>query len=83
MVQLHDPSRGRGRCRGRIWVKLLPLDELRLADAVVLAVAHNEYAAGGWPLIQRLLTGGNGLVYDVKSTLDRGSKPAGIDLLRL
>lgn len=83
VVQLHDPLADAGDAAEEYGVKLLPLDELRPADAVVLAVAHNEYAAGGWPLIQRLLTGGNGLVYDVKSTLDRGSKPAGIDLLRL
>ncbi|MES5485806.1 nucleotide sugar dehydrogenase [Bradyrhizobium sp. INPA03-11B] len=83
VVQLHDPLADAGDAAEEYGVRLLPLDELRPADAVVLAVAHNEYAAGGWPLIQRLLTGGNGLVYDVKSTLDRGSKPAGIDLLRL
>ncbi|MBR1203969.1 MULTISPECIES: nucleotide sugar dehydrogenase [unclassified Bradyrhizobium] len=83
VVQLHDPLADAGDAAEEYGVRLLPLGELRPADAVVLAVAHNEYAAGGWPLIQRLLTSGNGLVYDVKSTLDRGSKPAGIELLRL
>lgn len=83
VVQLHDPLADAADAAEEYGVKLLPLDELRSADAVVLAVAHNEYAAGGWPLIQRLLTGGNGLVYDVKSTLDRDSRPVGIELLRL
>ncbi|MGL3209585.1 nucleotide sugar dehydrogenase [Bradyrhizobium sp. BR 1433] len=83
VVQLHDPLADAADAEEEYGVKLLPLNELQSADAVVLAVAHNEYATGGWPLIQRLLTDGNGLVYDVKSTLDRGSRPAGIELLRL
>ena len=53
------------------------------ADAVILAVAHGSYVEGGWPLIQKLLSGGAGLAFDVKMELDRGSKPAGIELLQL
>ncbi|WFU18969.1 nucleotide sugar dehydrogenase [Bradyrhizobium sp. CB3481] len=82
-VQLHDPLANAADAEEEYGVKLLPLRELQSADAVILAVAHNEYASGGWPLIQRLLIGGNGLVFDVKSKLDRGSKPVGIELLRL
>jgi UDP-N-acetyl-D-glucosamine/UDP-N-acetyl-D-galactosamine dehydrogenase len=33
--------------------------------------------------MQRLLRGGNGVVLDVKSKFDRGSKPEGIELWRL
>ena len=36
-------------------IKLTPIEALRPADAVILAVAHKEYVAGGWPLIARLL----------------------------
>jgi UDP-N-acetyl-D-glucosamine/UDP-N-acetyl-D-galactosamine dehydrogenase len=56
---------------------------LRPADAVILAVAHGSYIEGGWPLIQKLLIGGSGLVFDVKMKLDRSSKPDGIELWRL
>jgi len=56
---------------------------LQPADAVILAVAHRYYIEEGWPLIARLLKGGKGTVVDVKSKLDRGSKPEGIDLWRL
>ena len=59
------------------------LDALQPADAVILAVAHGSYVEGGWPLIEKLLAGGSGLVLDVKMKLDRGSKPAGIELWRL
>jgi UDP-N-acetyl-D-galactosamine dehydrogenase len=56
--------------------------ELRPADAVVLAVAHDTFLAGGWPLVQGLLREGNGLVLDVKMKLDRASTPPAIELWR-
>jgi UDP-N-acetyl-D-galactosamine dehydrogenase len=65
-------------------VTLVDIDALRPADAVILAVAHDLYTDdGGWPLIQKLLNDGAGLVLDVKTRLDRGSQPAGIELWRL
>ena len=64
-------------------VTLVDADALRPADAVILAVAHDLYIDGGWPLIQNLLNDGAGLVLDVKTRLDRGSQPAGIELWRL
>jgi UDP-N-acetyl-D-glucosamine/UDP-N-acetyl-D-galactosamine dehydrogenase len=62
---------------------LTGLDSLRPADAVILAVAHQDYVRGGWPLVTRLLKGGEGVVLDIKSQLDRTTKPAGVDLWRL
>jgi UDP-N-acetyl-D-galactosamine dehydrogenase len=50
---------------------------------VIVAVAHQSYIDAGWPLIQKLLTGGQGLVLDVKMRLDRASLPDGIELWRL
>ncbi len=64
-------------------MSITDLEALRPADAVILAVAHADYLDGGWPLIQKLLAGGTGLVLDVKMKLDRGLKPAGIELWRL
>lgn len=58
-------------------------DRLEPADAAILALAHRSYVEGRWPLIQRLQSGGVRLVFDVKMKIDRGSKPDGIELLRL
>ena len=63
-------------------ISLTPIVSLRPADAVVFAVAHKEYVAGGWPLIAKLLKDGEGIVLDIKAKLDRDKKPKGIDLWR-
>ena len=82
-VQVHDPLADAADAQHEYGVTLMALARLQPADAVILAVAHSDYVDGGWPLIQRLLTGGQGLVLDVKTKLDRDSKPAGIELWRL
>ena len=50
---------------------------------MILAVAHKDYVAGGWPLVAKSLKGGDRIVLDVKARLDRGKKPEGISLWRL
>jgi UDP-N-acetyl-D-galactosamine dehydrogenase len=82
-VQVHDPMANAADARHEYGVTLTDLDALQPADAVILAVAHDHYIKGDWPLIQKLLQGGTGLVLDVKMKLDRGSQPAGIELWRL
>ena len=77
-----DRVAGRDR-RTNMGLRLTPFESLQPADAVILAVAHEDYVTGGWPLITRLLKGGQGIVLDVKSRLDRAQKPEGIDLWRL
>ena len=64
-------------------LKLTPLESVRPADAVIVAVAHRDYVAGGWPLVAKLLKDGKGVVLDVKAKLDRAKRPEGIDLWRL
>ena len=81
-VQVHDPLANAEDARHEYGVTLAGLDTLRPADAVILAVAHDSYLEEGWPLIEGLLTGGEGLVLDVKMKLERRSKPAGIELWR-
>jgi UDP-N-acetyl-D-galactosamine dehydrogenase len=63
--------------------RLTPIDEIPLADAVILAVNHNEYKEGGWHLVAGKLSGGKGLVMDVKATLDRRTIPVGVKCWRL
>jgi UDP-N-acetyl-D-glucosamine/UDP-N-acetyl-D-galactosamine dehydrogenase len=82
-VQVHDPLANPADAKHEYGLTVTDLDALRPADAVVLAVAHGSYVEGGWPFIQNLLSGGVGLVFDVKMRLDRGSKPAGVELWRL
>ena len=82
-VQVHDPMASPDDARHEYGLTITGLNELKPADAVILAVAHASYIEGGWPLIERLLIGGSGLVFDVKMKLDRSAKPAGIDLWRL
>jgi UDP-N-acetyl-D-galactosamine dehydrogenase len=82
-VQVADPLALPDEAKREYGIDLTALDKLPPADAVILAVAHKEYASGGWGLVTRLLKGGEGVVLDVKSMLDRSARPQGIDLWRL
>jgi UDP-N-acetyl-D-glucosamine/UDP-N-acetyl-D-galactosamine dehydrogenase len=82
-VQVHDPLALADETKDEYGVTLEALDALKPADAVILAVAHTDYVSQGWPLMTRLLKGGQGTVVDVKSRLDRARKPEGVDLWRL
>ena len=66
-----------------VFIDMNEIDELRDADAIILAVSHDDFIAQGWTLISRLLNSEGGIVYDIKSTLDRKNKPENINLFRL
>jgi UDP-N-acetyl-D-galactosamine dehydrogenase len=53
------------------------------ADAVILAVAHDEYRHAGWSLVIPLLKDGRGLVLDIKGILDLAARPADVEVWRL
>jgi UDP-N-acetyl-D-galactosamine dehydrogenase len=82
-VQVHDPLASAEEAKDEYGLALTDMDQLRPADAVIFAVSHEDYVRGGWPLVTRLLKGGEGVVLDIKSQLDRAKKPAGVDLWRL
>ncbi len=82
-VQVHDPIALPEETVAEYGITLTALEKLQAADAVILAVAHKDYVGGGWPMMEKLLKGGQGVVLDVKSKLDRAQKPGGIDLWRL
>lgn len=82
-VQVCDPRALPDDAKHEYGITLTPLEALQPADAVVLAVAHQEFVSGGWSLIKKLLGGDEGVVFDVKSALDRDKRPAGIELWRL
>ena len=82
-IQIHDPLAMSADTEREHGISLTHMTALKPADAVILAVAHDEYVAGGWPLVTRLLKDGRGIVLDVKSKLDRAQQPKAIELWRL
>lgn len=62
---------------------LISYEELIPADAVVFAVPHEAYLIEGWSMFDHLLKHGKGIVYDVKSKLDKELCPEKICLRRL
>ena len=69
-VFMHDPLADAGEAKHEYGVTLSPWDELPQADAIVMAVAHDEYANMG---IEQLLTKvvEGGCFIDVKSRFNR------------
>jgi UDP-N-acetyl-D-galactosamine dehydrogenase len=82
-AQVHDPIALAPEAKHEYGITLADMPALRRADAVILAVAHDDYVRGGWPMIEKLLKPGGGVVLDVKALLDRAEKPAGVELWRL
>lgn len=82
-VQVHDPLASADEVEQEYGLRPVPIEKLSPADAVILAVAHESYVTGGWPLVRRLLRKEAGVVFDVKACLDSGRTPANVDLLRL
>jgi len=82
-AQVHDPLASSREAEHEYGIALRALDALAPADAVIFAVAHDEYVRGGWPFVTGLLKGNEGVVLDVKCRLDRKAKPAGVELWRL
>ncbi len=82
-VQLHDPEADGDLLKEEYGLALTPLDRLKPADAIVVAVAHKPYREGGWMLLRPLLKPMGGFVADVPALLDRKSIPAGVTLWRL
>ena len=82
-VQVHDPCADPDAASSEHRVGIVAGDALRPADAVILAVPHAAFTERGWPGVTALLRDSRGIVIDVKGVLDRGSRPRGIELLRL
>ncbi len=82
-VQLSDPMADGDLLKEEYGLTLTPLDRLRPADAVVLAVAHRPYRKSGWRLMKSLLKPDGGFVADVPGLLERADTPNGVVLWRL
>jgi UDP-N-acetyl-D-galactosamine dehydrogenase len=82
-VQVHDPLADPREVKREYGIDLVKLEALRPADAVIFAVAHDAFVRGGWLLLTKLLGENGGIVLDVKSQLDRATRPEKIELWRL
>jgi UDP-N-acetyl-D-glucosamine/UDP-N-acetyl-D-galactosamine dehydrogenase len=59
-VQVYDPLADPEEVKRDYGIDLTTIDALQPADAVIFAVAHEPFVAGGWGLLTRLLKGGTG-----------------------
>jgi len=82
-IQLHDPVADRSDVSKNFSIVPISLEQLKPADVVIIAVAHDDYRSGEWRLISKLLHNQEGIVYDVKGILPRDSRPEGVILHRL
>ncbi len=82
-VQVHDPMVDADRVAGDYGIRMAPVEDLKPADAVILAVPHRPFRDGGWVMISNFLKNKSGLVVDVRASLDRAATPPGISLWRL
>lgn len=84
-VRVHDPVALSEEVRTEYGLELSALPDLAGADAVVLAVPHDQFFndGDGWNIIEKLSGDGTTLVADIPARLDRSRQPTGIDLWRL
>ena len=82
-VHVSDPLADPAECRDAHGISPVPLGDLPRADAVILAVSHDEYREGGWSLVAGRLNPDGGLVMDIKAVLDRTSVPLNVRLWRM
>ncbi|HHL3303802.1 TPA: nucleotide sugar dehydrogenase [Bacillus cereus] len=82
-VQVTDAMANSEEAMEEYGVELIPYKDLKPADAVVLAVPHEEYIKSGWEQFEQLLKHGKGIVVDIKGQLESESCPSVITLWRL
>src|SRR6185295_9516655 len=82
-VHIADPFAKAADCEHEYGIALAAEADLPPADAVILAVGHEQYRKGGWPFIQKRLKPGGGVVMDLKALLDRNSAPSNVRLWRM
>src|SRR5688572_15033425 len=70
---IHDPLGNPKEAHEEYKVELTPLDKFTQLDALILAVAHDEYTKNPIALFERVRDGG--VMIDVKSAFPRDTKP--------
>ncbi len=69
---VHDPMASHQEAEEEYGIRLVDLKDFGKLDALVLAVPHKSYLAGGAAEVLNLLSA-NGVVVDVKAALDRAN----------
>jgi UDP-N-acetyl-D-galactosamine dehydrogenase len=82
-VQVYDPLAHGDEAEHEYGIRLTPLEALKPANAVILAVCHDQFKKEPWKFISGLLLNREGIVADVRNCLPRESVPKGITLWRL
>ncbi len=83
-VQVHDPLADATEAAHEYGVKLTEMEQLKPADAMIVAVAHDLYKTMDAPALRRLLGKKNPVLADIKGIYDvRALKKAGIKVWRL
>jgi UDP-N-acetyl-D-galactosamine dehydrogenase len=82
-AQVADPMAYPDEALHEYGVTLTPMEKLKPACGVILAVAHAPFRKMGWAGVGHLLESGRGVVADIKNILPRDSKPDGVTLWRL
>jgi len=82
-VQVSDIYADPKKTKKEYGINLIPQSELQEANAVVFAVPHQAYLEKDWFLFYPLLKNKQGIVFDVKNTLDKENCPKTIKLRRL
>lgn len=82
-IQVYDPCAEEQDVKNEYKINLTKFEALQKSDAVVIAVPHDEFIENEWDGISNLLHPAGGIVYDVKSILERRNKPSNIKLYRL
>lgn len=81
-VQVTDAEANAEEAMHEYGVELIQEQELKPADAVILAVPHKAYMSKGWALSSFLKEDAS-IIVDIKSVLPLGEKPENIDAWRL
>ena len=82
-VQVSDINLDPAELERQYGILLTPDWELLPASAVILAVPHNAYKEMGWKRFERLLIDNKGMVFHIKSILNRSEKPEKVELWRI
>mgnify|MGYP003626113306 CR=1 FL=1 len=82
-IQVYDPCAEPEDVKNEYQLNLIEYEMLQKSDVVIIAVPHDDFITNNWEGISELLHTKGGIVYDVKSILNRRNKPNNITLYRL
>ncbi|WP_163580502.1 nucleotide sugar dehydrogenase [Gracilibacillus saliphilus] len=82
-IQVSDPYAPSEEAKSEYGVELIPYEDLKPSDAVVLAVPHQFYLEKSWSEFERLVKNDVNILVDLKSKLNKEACPEKFKLWRL